>query len=265
MISPRILIKGAGEMASAVAHRLHMANMKRICMIDLENPLAVRRTVSFCPALESGQTMVEGVAARSGASMTELDAIWAQGHIGVVLADRWHQAPFFFPDVLIDAILAKRNLGTEISQAGQVIALGPGFFAGRDAHLVIETNRGHDLGRIIENGSAAPNTGIPGSIAGFAAERVLRAPVDGVFDATKEIGDKVRKGEIVGRIGAVEVSAPLDGVVRGLIRGNTLVSAGLKIGDIDPRGDASYCHTISDKARAIAGAVLEAVLRHANH
>ncbi|MBF0270382.1 MAG: EF2563 family selenium-dependent molybdenum hydroxylase system protein [Alphaproteobacteria bacterium] len=252
-------------MASAVAHRLFMANMKRICMIDLENPLAVRRTVSFCPALESGQAMVEGVAARSGASMTGLDAIWAEGHIGVVLADRWHQAPFFFPDVLIDAILAKRNLGTEISQAGQVIALGPGFSAGRDAHLVIETNRGHDLGRIIENGSAAPNTGIPGSIAGFAAERVLRAPVAGVFAATKEIGDRVRKGEIVGRIGAVEVSAPLDGVVRGLIRGNTMVSAGLKIGDIDPRGDASYCHTISDKARAIAGAVLEAVLRHANH
>ncbi|CAA6606301.1 putative 4-hydroxybenzoyl-CoA reductase molybdenum cofactor biosynthesis protein [Rhodospirillaceae bacterium LM-1] len=265
MISPRILVKGAGEMASAVAHRLFMANMKRICVIDLENPLAVRRTVSFCPALESGLAMVEGVTARPCANLAGLEAVWAQGHIGIVLADRWQQAPFFFPDVLIDAILAKRNLGTRMDQASQVIALGPGFSAGQDAHLVIETNRGHDLGRIIENGAAAPNTGIPGSIAGFAAERVLRASADGVFTAAKEIGDAVGKGEIVGWIGGVEVPAPLDGVVRGLIRTNTIVTAGLKIGDIDPRGDAAYCHTISDKARAIAGAVLEAVLRHANH
>ncbi|MBF0166705.1 MAG: EF2563 family selenium-dependent molybdenum hydroxylase system protein [Alphaproteobacteria bacterium] len=264
MISPSILIKGAGEMASAVAHRLYRANMRHICLIDLERPLAVRRTVSFCPALETGTATVEEIEARKASTAQEVTEAWKQGRLAVAQIDCWQAHPLFKPDIVIDAILAKRNLGTRLDEAPLVIALGPGFCAGTDAHMVIETNRGHDLGRVIQKGFAAPNTGIPGSIAGFAAERVLRAPCDGEFTAWREIADKVEKGAAIGQVGKTPVTAPLEGILRGLIRSGTLVSKGLKIGDIDPRGDVAYCHTISDKARAIAGSVLEAVLSHAN-
>jgi xanthine dehydrogenase accessory factor len=264
MLIPSILIKGAGEMASAVAHRLYQANLRRICLIDIEQPLAVRRTVSFCPALEAGEAAVEGVAAVRVDDGAALQAVWAEGKLGICLAERWQASPLMPPDVVIDAILAKRNLGTGLADAPWVIALGPGFEAGRDAHLVIETNRGHDLGRIIEQGPAAPNTGIPGDIAGYTMERVLRAPADGLFKTRKRIADPIKKGDVVGLVGGYEVLAPLSGVVRGLIRDETAVTRNLKIGDIDPRGNPAHCFTISDKARAIAGAVLEAVLRHVN-
>lgn len=265
MISPFILIKGAGEMASAVAHRLYGANLRRICLIDINNPLAVRRTVSFCPALETGRTKVEGLEAVAVADAQSLERAWAAGCLGVALLDDWQSNGFPAPDIVVDAILAKRNLGTDRSQAGLVIALGPGFEAGKDSHIVIETNRGHDLGRLIRQGPAAPNTGIPGNIGGFTSERVLRAPADGVFAGRLDIGDAVKQGEVIGQVGGMDVAAPLGGVLRGLIRSQTPVTKGLKIGDIDPRGDAAYCFTISDKARAIAGAVLEAVLSHVNH
>ncbi|TAN52124.1 MAG: EF2563 family selenium-dependent molybdenum hydroxylase system protein [Rhodospirillales bacterium] len=264
MISPVILIKGAGEMASAVAHRLFKAGFSSICLIDIAQPLAVRRTVSFCPALEVGEAKVEDVVAERVEDAAALQSAWVRGRLGVAQAERWHQAPFMPPDVIIDAILAKRNLGTNLADAPMVIALGPGFEAGKDAHLVIETNRGHDLGRIIERGSAAPNTGIPGDIAGYTSERVLRAPADGRFETRLDIGDLVNKGEVVGTVGGTDLLAPLSGVLRGLIRDKTEVTKGLKVGDIDPRGNAAYCHTISDKARAIAGSVLEAVMRHAH-
>ncbi|MBI5119983.1 MAG: EF2563 family selenium-dependent molybdenum hydroxylase system protein [Rhodospirillales bacterium] len=264
MISPFILIKGAGEMASAVAHRLYGANLRRICLIDIASPLAVRRSVSFCPALELGRATVEGLEAVAVGNGQALENAWSAGGLGVALLDDWRANAFPAPDVVVDAILAKRNLGTDRSQAGLVIALGPGFEAGIDAHLVIETNRGHDLGRIIRQGPAAPNTGIPGNIGGFTSQRVLRAPGDGLFVGRLEIGDAVKQGEVIGQVGGMDVAAPLDGVLRGLIRSQTQVTKGLKIGDIDPRGDAAYCFTISDKARAIAGSVLEAVLSHVN-
>jgi xanthine dehydrogenase accessory factor len=262
MRTPVILIKGAGEMASAVAHRLFKAGFFRTCLIDIAQPLAVRRTVSYCPALEAAEAKVEDVVALRVDDADSLQAAWVSGCLGVALADRWHQAPFVAPDIVVDAILAKRNLGTGMSDAPWVIALGPGFEAGRDAHLVIETNRGHDLGRIIEQGFAAPNTGIPGDIAGYTKERVLRAPADGTFKAKLAIADPVEKGQIVGTVAGLEIPSPLSGVVRGLIQDGTPVTQGLKIGDIDPRGVAANCFTISDKARAIAGAVLEAVMRH---
>jgi xanthine dehydrogenase accessory factor len=164
----------------------------------------------------------------------------------------------------VDAILAKKNLGTQKNEAELVIGLGPGFTAGNDVHYVIETNRGHNLGRVINSGSAEPNTGIPGSIQGYAAERVLRAPCDGVFETLKQIGDAVKKDKNLGRVGDASVNAGINGVVRGLIRSGNNVTHGMKLGDIDPRGEKSFCYTISDKARAIAGSVLEGILRHFN-
>ena len=259
-----MLVKGAGEMGSAIAWRLHMANMGRICMLDLENPLCVRRRVSYCTALETGATAVEGVAALAARDPAAIEAAWCAGKIAVVRTTDWGKARGLAPEVVIDAILAKRNLGTRKDEARLVIALGPGFAAGVDCDCVIETNRGHDLGRIIVSGSAQANTGDPGEIAGFTTERVLRAPAAGSFRTGLEIGSTVRKGDVIGQVAGQPVCAGLDGVLRGLIRPGTEVVKGIKLGDIDPRGRREYCDTISDKARSIAGAVLEAIMRDLN-
>jgi len=263
-LSPVILIKGAGEMASAVACRLYMANLRRICMLDLENPLCVRRTVSFCTAFESDVAEVEGVRARAARTHSEIERAWRAGEIAVVRTGDWARAEGLAPDVVVDAILAKRNTGTRRNDAPLVIALGPGFAAGDDCHIVIETNRGHNLGRILLSGSAEPNTGIPGEIAGHTAARVMRAPAVGTFETDRTIGDRVRAQDVIGHVAGHPVTARIDGVLRGLIRSGTAVTPGLKLGDIDPRGRREYCHTISDKARAIAGAVLESVMRYCN-
>ncbi len=258
-----VCIKGAGEMASAVAWRLFMANFRNIIMLEAPRPLAVRRRVSFCEAVYDGSQTVEGVHAVRVDDLGSLKSVWKADKIAVAVDPEWNFLKQLSPDVVVDAILAKRNLGSTISEAPLVIALGPGFEAGSDVHYVIETNRGHNLGRIIENGCAEPNTGVPGNISGFTAERLLRAPGPGVFSSKKEIGDRVRKGEIVGYVDEIKVEARIDGVLRGLIRPRLLVRKNLKIGDIDPRGETVSCDTISDKARAISGSVLEAVLRGA--
>ncbi|MCP4327285.1 MAG: EF2563 family selenium-dependent molybdenum hydroxylase system protein [Alphaproteobacteria bacterium] len=259
-----VLIKGAGEMASAIAWRLYMANIRQVCLIDLPDPLCVRRTVAFCPALQSGASVVEGVGALATRNRADILAAWRQQKLAVMLATDWARVADFAPDIMVDAVLAKRNLGTDRDAARVVIALGPGFEAGKDCHVVIETNRGHDLGRIITVGSAAPNTGVPGSIAGYSAERVLRTPTGGLFETDRAIAEQVHKGDIVGRVAGHPVEARIDGVLRGLIRPGTNVPAGLKVGDIDPRGRPDYCTTISDKARAISGSVLECVMRRCN-
>jgi xanthine dehydrogenase accessory factor len=264
VISPVILVKGAGEMASATAWRLYMAGLRRICMLDLPNPLCVRRQVSFCTALEMGAATVEGVRARRARARGEIEAAWQSGAIAVVCTEDWARMGGLVPEIVIDAILAKRNTGTRKDDAALVIALGPGFEAGTDCHLVIETNRGHNLGRLIEKGGAAPNTGVPGDIAGHTSDRVLRAPTAGVFRSARAIGDRVATGEVIGEVAGHPVTAGLPGMLRGLIRPGTTVKRGLKLGDIDPRGRAEYCDTISDKARAIAGAALEGVMRHRN-
>lgn len=263
-LSPFVLVKSAGEMGSAIAWRLHMANMGRICMLDLENPLCVRRRVSYCTALHTGATTVEGVEALAARDPDAVEGAWRAGKIAVMRTTDWNRARKPSPEVVIDAILAKRNLGTRKDEARLVIALGPGFEAGVDCHFVIETNRGHDLGRIIASGSAQANTGDPGDIAGFTTERVLRAPASGPFRTTLDIGSMVRKGEVIGQVAGQTVSAGLDGVLRGLIRPGTEVLKGVKLGDVDPRGRREYCDTISDKARSIAGAVLEAIMRELN-
>lgn len=241
-----------------------MANMRRIVMLETAMPLAVRREVAFCEAVYAGSKSVEGVPAVKAAGAEQLHAIWEQGHIAVAVDPRWEMLRKIRPDVLVDAIMAKQNLGTRRHQAPLVIGLGPGFTAGDDVHLVIETQRGHDLGRIIAVGAAEPDTGIPGAIAGITAERVLRSPEEGEFRTSCRIGDWVARGAAVGRVGDAEVIGRIEGVLRGLIRPGTWVTPGLKIGDIDPRGNVTHCFTISDKARAIAGSVLEAILRTYN-
>lgn len=254
-------IKGAGEMASGIACRLYQANIRRTFMMEIPQPLAVRRKVSFCEALMRERMTVEGVEAIKAGDTDDISGVWARKQIAVIADPEWTIIGKLKPDVIIDAILAKRNLGTSTSEAPLVIALGPGFAAGKDAHMVIETNRGHNLGRIILSGEAEPNTGVPGNVGGYANERVFRAPSEGLFVSSLSIGDQVRHGDIIGAVDGNEVRAEIGGVIRGLIISGIKVKKGLKLGDIDPRGDASYCITISDKARSIGGAVLEAVLR----
>jgi xanthine dehydrogenase accessory factor len=255
-----VLIKGAGEMGTGVASRLFRANFRNIVMLETASPLAVRRRVSFCEAIHDDTMAVEGIEAVKVSEEYEVIEAWEAGKIAVRVDPKWESIREFKPDVLVDAILAKRNLGTSIADASLVIALGPGFVAGKDCHAIVETNRGHNLGRLISKGTAEVNTGIPGNIGGYTKERVLRSPCDGCFIAEKHIGSAVCKGDVIGRVDNAEVTAQIDGIVRGLIRPNSPVAVGLKIGDIDPRGDGDYCNTISDKARALGGAVLEAIL-----
>lgn len=248
-------------MASAVAWRLYMANFRNLFMMEAPDPLAVRRRVSFCEAVHDGTQTVEKVTGIRAEDAEQVQAAWQTWRIPVLVDPQWTMIDRLEPDVVIDAILAKKNLGTNRGEARLVIGIGPGFIAGEDVHLVIETNRGHNLGRIIIRGHAAPNTGVPGNIGGYTRQRILRAPDAGRFVSFHDIGDRVRAGELVGTVEKATVRTEIDGILRGLIRTGTDVSKGLKIGDIDPRGDVAYCLSISDKARAIGGSVLEAVLR----
>jgi xanthine dehydrogenase accessory factor len=255
-----ILIRGAGEMASGVAHRLHQSHF-RICMVEIPHPLAVRREVSFCEAIYEGEKEVEGVRAKFISTPKEIQSVWEEGKIPLLIdPDGKKMSNFLKPDALIDAIIAKKNLGTRIGDAPLVIGLGPGFTAGKDVHIVIETNRGQNLGKMILNGTAEPDTGIPGEIGGFTVGRVLRTMKKGIFRSHKSIGDRVSKGSVVAVVDDFPVIAKISGMVRGLIRDGVEVRKGMKVGDIDPRGKRELCFTVSDKARAIGGGVLEAIL-----
>jgi len=255
-----VLIKGAGDLASGVAHRLYRCGFIPV-MTELPRPLVVRRTVAFAEAVYEGKVVVEGVTAVLANNLGDVQRLCGQDVIPVLVDPAGESAQSLKPAVMIDAILAKRNTGTRISDAPVVIALGPGFYAGKDAHAVIETKRGHYLGRVILEGPAIPNTGEPGPVNGYTHERLLKSPADGFFKACRKIGDKVYAGEKVGNVGEQPVRAGINGILRGLIKDGLMVAKGLKIGDIDPRGIPDYCYTISDKARAVAGGVLEAILR----
>jgi xanthine dehydrogenase accessory factor len=250
-------------MASGVAWRLFQSHF-RILMTEVPQPLAVRRGVSFCEAVYEGRKSVEDVEAVLIQQPQDTAAVWQSNRIPLLVDPDLSRALRLKPEVLVDAILAKKNLGTRISQAPLVIGLGPGFRAGEDVHLVVETQRGHNLGRLYSQGEAEPDTGVPGTIGGFSGERVLRAPVTGIIKPWKAIGDGVEAREVVAEVDGIPVLARIPGVLRGLIRGGTPVTAGLKIGDVDPRGIPLYYQTISEKARAIAGAVLEGILRRFN-
>ena len=250
-------------MASGIIRRLISARFK-VCITEISHPVAVRRGVSYCESTYEGEKEVEGMTAKYISSPDDILPVWKEGKIPLLVDPDARVKDILKPDVLVDAILAKKNLGTNISDAPLVIGLGPGFQAGKDVHLVVETNRGHNLGRVILQGSAEENTGIPGVIAGVSADRVLRAPQAGVFLAGKDIGDHVDAGEVVGTVGGASVQTKIGGIVRGLIRNGLEVHQGIKLGDVDPRDNREYCYTISDKARAVAGGVLEGILSHFN-
>lgn len=255
----RVIIKGAGDLASGVAHRLWRCGFD-VVMLELPQPLVVRRTVAFASAVYEGKMELEGVQARLCRNENEIEELLTQRIIPVLVDPQGSIINKFKPDVLVDAILAKKNTGTALGDAPIVIGLGPGFVAGKDVHAVVETKRGHGLGKVIYSGSAAPNTGIPGEVGGYSAERVLRAPAAGKFQPLKQIGDPVRQGETLATVNGSPVLAPISGLIRGLLYPGLDVYKGMKIGDIDPRGEEVDFRTISDKARAVAGGVLEAIL-----
>lgn len=270
------IVRGGGDLATGVIYRLHHAGFP-VVVLELARPLVVRRAVAVATAVLQSHITIETLHARRAATLDEALALASEGVIPVLVAPDFSvisyqlsvtspRSPIPNPrsPILIDARMAKRNIDTRIDQAELVIALGPGFTAGGDCHAVIETMRGHTLGRVYWQGAALPNTGTPGIVAGKGAERVLRAPVDGVVSWIAEIGDYVESGQMMGSVGGEEVRAPFDGVVRGLIANGTAVPANLKIGDVDARADRSACFTISDKALAIGGGVLETILTHLN-
>jgi len=254
-----VLIRGAGDLASGIALRLWRAHIQ-VVMTEVERPTAIRRTVCFSQAVVHGETVVEDVAARFAHSADEARSLLEQGVIPVLADPEGGCISQLKPDAVVDAILAKRNLGTEITMAPIVIGVGPGFTAGADCHAVVETMRGHTLGRVIWKGTAIPNTGIPGLIGGFAGERVLRAPAEGEFRQLLEIGAQVKEGDIAGTVDGVPMLCTLDGVLRGILADGTPVFKGMKAGDIDPRCKVEHCYTASDKAIAVGGGVLEALL-----
>ena len=294
-----IICRGAGDLATGIIHRLHRAG-HRVIALETDYPAAIRRQVSFCEAVYDGSAVVEGVTARlvpaladaetdtetySGENDTPaahivsekwdssaIEAVLEAGEVPLLIDQKGESIALLKPDVVVDAIIAKKNLGTTIDMAPLVIGVGPGFTAGQDVHLVIESMRGHNLARIITDGMAQPNTGVPGNIAGFTSERVIHAPAAGYIHDVRKIGDIVQKGDEIARIYPdkesydnalseyVPVNATITGIIRGLIRDGYYFRKGFKIADIDPReSEITNCFTISDKARSIAGSVLEAV------
>lgn len=255
-----VYIRGAGDLATGIALRLHRAGLGVVCA-DIAQPTCIRRTVAFSEAIRLGRVRVEDVDAELAADARAVREIVDAGGVAVVVDESAALIPDLRPDVVVDAILAKRNLGTAIGMAPVVVGVGPGFTVGVDCHAAVETKRGHYLGRALYEGSPIPNTGVPGIIAGHGAERVLRAPADGAFEPVAAIGDAVRAGDVVARVGGDAMRTSIDGVLRGLLAPGVRVTRGMKAGDVDPRGDASFCDTVSDKASAVAGGVLEAILR----
>jgi xanthine dehydrogenase accessory factor len=254
-----VLIRGAGDLASGVAVRLRRCGFP-VVMTELPQPLTVRRTVAFGEAVYEGEIAVEGIVARRAPDVAAARVLLPHGIIPILVDPLGSCRRELNPGVLVDGVMAKHNTGTTIADAPLVIALGPGFTAGVDCHAVVETNRGHWLGRVIWQGPAHADTGLPAEIAGRQADRVLRAPADGVIETAAAIGDRLTTGELIAIVGDREVRALFDGVLRGLIRPGLFVTAGLKIGDLDPRAEPAHCFTISDKSLAVAGGVLEAIL-----
>ena len=253
----KILIKGAGDLTTGIAYEFWLAG-HQILMTDIEVPLAVRRTVSFSRAVYEGEAQVEQAKGILVQNLEEALGVTKAGNIAVIVDPQAKIRETYCPDVLIDGIMAKKNLGTRIGDAPVVIGIGPGFTAGADCHFVIETQRGPSLGQVISEGSASPNTGIPGEIAGYTIERLVRASASGTMEPIAQIGDLVKKGQTVAMTGGVPVCAQMSGIVRGMLQEGVQVEKGLKIGDIDAREDRTYCVTISDKARRIGKGALEA-------
>ena len=256
----KILIKGAGDLATGIASRLYGAG-HQILMTEIAQPLTVRRTVALSRAVYDRRAIVEEMEAVSAKTQEDAEAIMEEGKIPVIVDPKADCRKWYKPDVIVDAIIAKKNTGTKITDAPFVIGIGPGFTAGKDCHCVIETKRGHTLGSVIWEGSAIADTGVPGNIGGYTTERLIRASEDGIIEPKVRIGDIVEKGQIVAVTGGKPVFAQMGGIVRGMLQPGAYVKKNLKIGDIDARAERSHCETISDKARAIGGGALEAAER----
>lgn len=260
MFNDIIIVRGGGDIASGTIHRLYRSGFK-VIVLDVANPTSIRRSVCYSEAIYEGKATVEEITAVHVDSLEGIQKVLDENKIPVVIDPKGNYIDIIKPQIVVDAILAKRNLGTNINMADITIALGPGFEAGKDVHAVIETMRGHNLGRIILEGKAQKNTGVPGDIMGYSKERVIYCPCDGNIKNVSKIGDLVKSDEILAYVGDTPVKATINGVLRGIIRNGSNVSQGLKIADIDPRlKEKNNCYTISDKARNIAGGVLEAIL-----
>ena len=278
--APLIIVRGAGDLASGVLAAIHISDF-RVLALETENPSAIRRTVAFSEAVRLGHCTIEGIEARLIAKEQAAAILSANDSETGAAADSKANPTSFIPiavdptgeliDILhpaavIDAIIAKKNCGTRLDMAPLVIALGPGFTAGKDAHIVIETMRGHNLARLIYRGTALPNTGVPGLVGGESVLRVIHAPAAGTLRVIHDIGDSVTRGEVIARIiqadgSIIDVAASLNGIIRGMLPDGFVVRNGLKMADIDPRlTELNNCFTISDKARALGGAVLTALL-----
>ncbi|WP_425805600.1 selenium-dependent molybdenum cofactor biosynthesis protein YqeB [Desulfitobacterium sp. Sab5] len=254
-----VVVKGGGDLATGIVHRIWQAGFK-VIITEIAQPMAIRRTVSFAEAIYSGEIEVEGVKANTVDDEEQALEALARGTVPVILDPQGKIINKLSPLAVVDAILAKKNLGTTLNDAPIVIGVGPGFTAKEDVHAVIETQRGHNLGRVILTGTAAPNTGIPGLINGFAEERVLYATDSGIFKGCHAIGDFVKQNETIAYVGQKEVKAKIDGVLRGILHNGVPIVKGTKIGDVDARAKKEHCFTISDKARAVGGGVLEALM-----
>lgn len=273
-----IICRGGGDLATGIVHRLFRAGFP-VLVLETDSPAAIRRQVSFSEAVYDGTATVEGVTAEriASANRAAVNHVLEEGRVPLLVDPEGSSIPLLKPDIVVDAIIAKKNLGTAKEMAPLVIGVGPGFTAGEDVDLVVESMRGHNLARIFTTGSALPNTGIPGNIGGFTKERVLHAEADGYMKNIRKIGDIVEKGEEIARIyekmteegifsgSYVSVEASISGIIRGLIREGYHFQKGFKIADIDPReSELANCFTISDKARSIGGSVLEAVCGYVN-
>lgn len=255
-----IIVRGGGDIATGTIHKLYQSGFP-VVILEIEHPSAIRRNIAFSEAMYEGEVIVEGVTCKRGKNIEEVKEILSQGKIPVIKDETCEILKELTPLALVDGILAKKNLGTNKTMAPITVALGPGFTAGVDVDAVIETQRGHDLGRIIWEGSAAKNTGIPGVIGGYGKERVIHSPAEGKIRNLFQIGDIVTKGQVISYIDETEVTATIDGILRGMIRDGYPVTKGFKIADIDPRlEEKKNCFTISDKARCIGGGVLECIL-----
>lgn len=262
-----IIVRGAGDIATGTISRLMQAGFIVIAL-EIAEPTVIRRTVSFADAVRCGKAKVESITARRCVREEEMYEALQKGYLPVMVDPDGEFIEKLKPVAVIDAILAKKNLGTSRNMAPIVIALGPGFSAGEDCDAVVETKRGHYLGKVIYDGPAEANTGIPGNIGGYTHERVVHAPASGVISLVHDIGDHVEQNDVIAVIGAegaeTEVTAPLTGVLRGMIAEGTYVTKGLKIADVDPRDMREYCFSISDKARSVAGGSLEALMHLMN-
>lgn len=255
-----IVVRGGGDIASGAIQKLYRSGFK-VLVLETETPSAIRRKVAFCEAVYEKEIEIEGIKARLVVNDEEIQDCWNSDILPVMIDSRGKVIERLKPLAVVDGILAKQNFGTKRSMAPITIALGPGFSAPEDVDIVIETMRGHNLGRIIEEGRASENTGVPGIIAGFGIERVIYSDYSGVITNIEKIGNVVEKGDVIAVVGDNEIYASISGVLRGIIRDGYKVKKGLKIADIDPRiSEKDNCFTISDKARNIGGAVLESIL-----